>query len=609
MARSTAPRPGSSFLVGPADVAGVAGVAAVASDVAGSTLDLHLSLGDAAPQHDDAAPDDTVMSDAAPPRQPRSLENMPPEITALILDFLLAQPPEIGETRPVTYNQLIDDEPWFDFTRCRRGLHSMCRVSRRLSEMARPLLYRIVPLWDETAMLLFFRTLCARAQYGLWTRYVACHVTLTAPAVIRELRDLFPRYLSTFHPGPDPGVLMTAARHFLHMLSRLVPSHQSFSEGELDNVPQALLCFILMFLTKVETVLLQLPITDDQPEYGVLCAQIDGIRDLFSEEPDDAPFQNIHTLLLQGDPDLLNQIEGDECECEAPEVWGAQPRHYGLLFASFPNLTTLEVSSDDGVWTTELDEPDDPDFFYDIDNPPKPFMPNLRHIYLHNSVAYPGDLNHLLLNAPNLETLYMAPRGDGSLREAIDDNPSVAHPEALDIALANHAKHLRNLDVSWEDISGFESLVGPDGRLTSLAEMESLRVLCVQMALLYGTPAAVLETPLISLLPPNLVELALEDWWWPNVELLDELPRWGPQERVRHYQAQHQYRVVALRTLMEFARDVRQRLHGLRKVVLLCKIPWTWVLEGAVPLEFHFDAVQAMFSVQGVEFSVKSDEV
>lgn len=539
------------------------------------------------------------------PKPTLTLDTVPAEIIALILDFLIPAPPEIGETRPVAYHQLIPDEPWFDFTRCRRGLHSACRVSRRLSEMARPLLYRVVPIWDETGMLLFFRTLLEKPHYGLWTRYFACHITLTCTRVIREIRELLPTCLDTFRPDPGSGILITAARHFLYMLRQFSP-HMVVREGDFDHVPQALLCFNLMFLAKVETVLLQVPITDDQAEYEVLCTQIQGVKDLFHDDPAAAPFQHIHTLLLQGDPDLLAQIEEDECECDIPEVWGAQPRRYGTLFASFPNLTTLEVSSDDGVWTQALDGHQ---AYLDGGDLPPPFMPNIRHIYLHDSVAYPGDLHHLLLNAPRLETLYMAPRGDDSLRESIEDNSSNAHPEALDIALATHATHLRNLDVSWEDISGFECLVGPDGRLTSLAEMQSLRTLCIQMALLYGTPAAVLETPLIELLPPNLVELALEDWWWPNVELLDTLPEWDAQDKVRHYQAQHNYRVNALRTLTKFACDVRTRLKDLKKVVLLCKIPWTWVLEGAVPLEFHFEDVRGMFLAQGVEFSVKSDEV
>ncbi|EAQ91565.1 hypothetical protein CHGG_03500 [Chaetomium globosum CBS 148.51] len=549
---------------------------------------------------------DTVMADARP--SVPVFDTIPPEIISLILEFLVPQPPEIGETRPVAYHQLMVDEPWFDFTRCRRGLRSVCRVNRRLSEMALPLLYRNVALWDETAMLFFFRTLCSKPHYGLSTRYVSCHITLTCINVVREVRELLPKYLPTFTPAPGDGVLVTATRHFLQMLSSFLPQMVA-SEGDFDHVPQALFCFVLMFLSKVETVLLQIPISDDQPEYAVLCGQIEGIKDLFRDEPDAAPLQTIRTLLLQGDPELLSQIEEDECECDGPDVWGAQPRKYSPLFSSFPNLTTLEVSSDDGVWTTVLDEFDD---LLLPDATAPPFLPNIRHIYLHNSVAYPGDLHHLLLNAPQLETLYMAPRGDDSLKEMLDDGMNAGeHPESLDIALANHAKHLRNLDVSWEDISGFESLVGPDGRLTSLAQMDSLHTLCVQMGLLYGTPAAVLETPLVDLLPPNLVELALEDWWWSNVDLLDALPDWGPRDRVRHYQSQNHYRAAALRTLTHFARDVRTRLQQLQRVVLLVRIPWTWILEGedAIPLEFHFEVVKKVFLDQGVEFSVKSDEV
>jgi hypothetical protein len=550
----------------------------------------------------DKADADMVDARAPPPR----LDTMPPEIIALILEFLVPQPPEIGETRPVAYKQLMVDEPWYDFTRCRRGLHSVCLVSRRLSEMARPLLYRVVALWDETAMLLFFRTLCSNPEYGPCARYFSCHITLTCGTVVREVRELLPKYMGTFTAARGSTVLITAARHFIYMLNGFLPKLVG-SEGDFNHVPQALLCFILMYLPKVETVLLQVPISDDQHEYDILCHQIENVKDLFRDEPASAPFQSIRTLLLQGDPELLAQIEEDECECDLPDVWGAQPRRYASLFTSFPNLTTLEVSSDDGVWTTALD---DQRFFLEgDDNLPPPFMPNIRHIYLHDSVAYPGDLHHLLLNAPQLETLYMAPRGDDALKEAIDDGSGTEHPESLDIALAKHAKNLRTLDVSWEDISGFESLVGPDGRLTSLAQMDSLRSLCVQMGLLYGQPAAVLETPLVDLLPPNLEELALEDWWWSNVELLDALPEWSAEDRVRHYQSQNNYRAAALRTLTQFARDVRSRMRKLRKVVLLCKIPWTWVLEGAVPLEFHFEVVKGVFLTQGVEFSVKSDEV
>jgi hypothetical protein len=539
-------------------------------------------------------------------KPPLVLNAMPLEILALILECLVPQPPEIGETRPVAYNQLMVDEPWFDFTRCRRGLHSVCRVSRHLSQLARPLLYRVIAMCDETTMLLLFRTLCENPQYGLSTRYLSCHMTLTHEDVIRETRRAVTKYLDTFKLPTGMDTISTTVRQFMVMMRASLP-HMLLNEGDLDHIPQAFLCFVLIYLPKLETHLLQVPICDDQEEYDILCVQVGNLKDIFINEPDVAPFQNIHTLLLQGDPELLGHFEHEDCDCDVPEVWGSQPRRYKSLFTNFPKLTTLEISSDDGIWSHDFDQPLS---YLEGGNPLPPFLANIRHIYLHNSGACPRDLHHLLCNAPQLETLYMAPRPDG-LDRAIELDPTTddADPEALDIALASHAKHLRNLDVSWEDLTDLEPLVGPEGRLTTLSQMTSLHKLCIQMATLYGSPAAVAQTPLVDLLPPNLVELALEDWWWPNAELLDFLPEWSVAEKVGHYQAQHQYRVSALETLNQFARDVRTRLRGLRKVVLLCKIPWTWVMEGGVEIEFHFEGVKRGFLEQGVQFEVRCDEV
>ena len=125
------------------------------------------------------------------------------------------------------------------------------------------------------------------------------------------------------------------------------------------------------------------------------------------------------------------------------------------------------------------------------------------------------------------------------------------------------------------------------------------------MAVLYTKPSAALETPLIDLLPPNLVGLALHEWWWPDAELADLLPDWEAQDRERHYQARHYHRVVVLRTLIRFACEFRKRLRNLKKVILVCNIRWTWVLEGVVPLDFHFEDVKATFLAQGVEFLVR----
>ena len=496
---------------------------------------------------------------AAMPDLPR-LDSAPAEIITMILDFLVPPPPEIGEERPVADNQLASDTPWFDFIQSRRDLCSICRVSPRLSDFARPLLYRDVTIWHEAAMHLFFQTLLDKPEYGLWTRYFACHITLTVPSVIQKFHDLF-------HPVPSIRALIT-------------PDPDS---------PQRLLYEVLVRLLKVKTVLLQVPVTDKHRNYGALCDEIQVTRAKY-KDPHASPFQHINTLLLEGDPDPDPLPDIDD-------QWGAQPHYYWPLLTGFPKLDTLEVSSDLGLWNHNT--------------LPPPFMSNIRHIYLYNSNAYPRDLHDLLLNAPMLETLYMVPRDANSVDEFFDDNTDDdntydADPKALNVALADHAKHLQVLSMRWDGVEFSKSHIGPDGRLASLAKMQSLRILSVQMALLHGKPSAVLEMPLIDLLPPNLVELTLEDWWWANVELFDELPDWGAQERADYYQTQHDYRVSVVRAVMDFARDVRRRLHKLEKVVFLCTIPWAWVPEEATPLESNFKDVKTTFLDQGVEFSVES---
>ena len=134
---------------------------------------------------------------------------MPPEIVTMILGFLLALPPELVEKHPA----------------CHRDLHSMCLVSRRLSVMAYPLLYRTVPLWNETAMYLFVRTLYRKPEYGFWTRYFAYHITLTAPSVIRKIHGLF------FH-----STYLTTTTLGFHRLINYFPPYKLGFVGKIGNI-------------------------------------------------------------------------------------------------------------------------------------------------------------------------------------------------------------------------------------------------------------------------------------------------------------------------------------------------------------------------------------
>ncbi|KAK3331787.1 hypothetical protein B0T19DRAFT_86577 [Cercophora scortea] len=545
-----------------------------------------------------------------------TLASLPPEIVDLILDFTIPQPPEIGETKPVSYNQLIPNEPWFDFTRNRRGLWSLCLVSRAFSGLAFPRLYSVMALLDEESMLLYFRTLAERPHYGTWTRYLSCHLTLTSEPVIRDMRRAVGRKLRTFRPASEPAVLMSAIRNALDIMATSLP-HLSTVAGDFDYVPQIILAFILAFTPRLETLLLQVPINEDYVDHSALFDKLNLIagprrhqHPHFATSPYQSPslhpFTNLTTLLLQGDPELLEQYENPEArEYDLPEVWGVQARRYLPLYECFPNLTTLEVSTDDGVWSNLRDE--DHLFLSSDSSDQPPPLNQIQHIYLHNSVACPRNLHHVLRNAPRLQTLYMTPMRDRTFYRGPDENSPDAHPEALDVALASHAPHLRHLDVAWFEVSGYEGLIGADGRLASLSRMHRLEKLCIQLPVLYGSSPAAMETPLVELLPPNLVELALEDYWWWNLEDYDAMGEWTPRQKLVHYRGSKEYRNTALRMLTGLAESVGQRMPALRRVMLLCRIPWTWMVEDGVELDSHFDEVRAAFEARGVKFLV--DEV
>ncbi|KAK0622642.1 hypothetical protein B0T14DRAFT_514192 [Immersiella caudata] len=548
--------------------------------------------------------------DADTTRRALSLEALPAEIVTSILESLIPQLPEIGETRPVSYHKLMPGEPWHDFTRCRRGLWSLCLVSRRFSAEAQPLLYRVIALLNEESMFLLFRTLVEHPLHGRWSRYFGIHLTLTRDSCIRETRRAVGRLLGTFKPAAEPKHLMVPVTHALKIMSLSLPV-LSTHDGDFDDVPQVIVAFMLVFLSRLETLLLQVPICDDHPEYAALFHKAQTARHHFTAHVNEAerdliPFERIETLLLQGDPELLDHFENEECDCEIPEVWGSQPRRYYPLFACFPRLHTLEVSTDDGAWSNIMDERPS---YLTGDTTSTLYLAGIRHLYIHNSVACPRNLHQVLINAPDLQTLYMTPRRDDDFYRGPPESTSNAHPQALDAALTSHARHLRHLDVGWYDVSGFESLIGPDGRLASLPDLPRLEKLCVQLAALYGTsPATALQTPLAELLPPNLIELTLEDWWWSNTTTLDDMEDWGPREKLTHYRNQREYRRLAVQMLEQFAGGFRERMTKLKKVMLLVKIPFTWVVEDGIEIGFHFGEAKRLFGEKGVEFCVEASD-
>jgi hypothetical protein len=565
------------------------------------------SVGDGDVADATVAAEATVAADTFPlPVQSRNafpLWNLPQEVFDQVLECLVPDPPEIGGTRPVTYDKLMPGEEWYDFTRCRRGLRSLCLVSRGMSRLAQPLLYRVISLLDEDGMMLLFRSLTERPALGGFTRFLSCHLTLTQENVIREMRRTIGRTIKSFRPNlTELGKEYPHVAKALRLLIETLPL-LSTNNGDFDDVPQMVLFYIMSFMSKLETLMLQVPITDDDPEYVALFDRVNPSRLLRMRTgvreggpapgADNPPWRHIHTLLLQGDPELQQHFEGNDCDCEVPEIWGVATREYRPLFDALPSLSVLEVSSDDGIWE-------------DTRFKKRPYLRGIKELFLHHSIANPRGLYHVLTNAPNLRRLYMDPRRDDEWPLDPEAAEVDVHAEALDVALLRRRNQLRDLDIAWFDLSGQTSLLGPEGRLTCLPQMARLKKLFIQLVVLYGTNPATLLTPMADLLPPGLAELTLEEWWWESVETYDDSGDWTEEGVVDYYESKTEYRAQALAILGVFARDVEAKMPMLRKVTFLTKIQWTWRTRDG-EIWTHFGELEGMFRAAGVAFLV--DEV
>lgn len=526
-----------------------------------------------------------------------TLHSLPSEIIHCILDWVNLERPAIGETRPVRYDSLIPGEDWYTFTRNRRALSSLCRTSKKFLCYAQPLLYKTVAILDEESLVLFFRTIAENANLRPLTRFFSCHITLTRPPVARNVREALEK-----HCGKSADYVSSVYRF----------------DNISDRTAEGVLGFTLLHLPRLETLLLQVPICDDYEEYSTLVSDLVVARNRFPYSPlhsslnfrpqhvpirlpPQVPFMQLETLMLQGDPEMREYFENEGCD-EVPEYWGVSVLRYTPLYSISPKLTTLEISSDDGDFDFRRNL-----FTGQDDEESRTILSNMRHIYLHDSVACPRNLHHILSSAPNLETLYMTPRlDDGPLGNYLDaqyHDSSEAHPESLDAALTKYAKNLRHLDVGWFEIFGRGSLIGADGRLAALSKLRKLEKLCIQLSVLYGNDVAMV--PLANLLPPNLIELTLEDWWWTDIDAYDEMQDWTVEDKMDHYRSKKDYRANALKSLIQFAADSVAAQPKLKRVLLLCHIPWTWMMEAGLELDFHFGEVKEAFKKRGVEFAVE----
>ncbi|KAK4215767.1 hypothetical protein QBC37DRAFT_481192 [Rhypophila decipiens] len=513
---------------------------------------------------------------------PPTLDSLPSDIIHCILDCITLERPSICETRPVEYESPVPADEWYAFTRSRSGLGSLCRGSKKFSAYARPLLYRTVAIISETSLVLFYRTIAEQPTLGSsFTRFFSCHLTLTTAT--RKVREALQQHYPT--------------------------STQVYSfDQKSDRTPESVLTYILIRLSRLEALLLQVPILNEHQKYWTLMTNLLG------------------TLMLQGDPETRELVEDDggsssSTQDDGPsslrEHWGASALIYAPIYSLLPKLHALEISSDDGNFDFRQLAPDDPSIYQD-----KQLLETCRHIYLHESLASPKSLHSILQHARNLETLHLSSRWEPSANASWDTSGNDEGAVSLDAALTRYGQKLRHLEVGWFKDHDHPELIGDNGRLASLPTLTKLETVSVQWVVLYGTERAALLMLLASLLPPNLVELTLIDWRWSDIHAYHDMEQFNdyrvkPHESMdgdilSYYRSKEDYRSDALSRLMHFARDSESQL-SLKKVTFSCPIPWTWMteqwwtMEVGVDLDFHFGEVKEAFAKRGVEFLVEDE--
>ncbi len=353
--------------------------------------------------------------------QPR-LDRLPTEVIGQILEHLVPEQPEPGETSPVEYDKMIEEEPWFDRTRRRAGLRSCCLVSRRVSAVALPLLYRTIFVVRDESLVQLVGTFLRQPHYGEWPRSLSVHLTLTDETVCRNAWRAAGALIRTM----DADELGASERPAVRMLAGL--RDRRLSDDALLCVPQALLFATLTFMSRLDSLLLQVPLTldQDQSQYTALC---DAFTDTSARSsganiasnvaagstarPRSAiglfqlgqPCPSLTKLLLQADPDCLKRVEDEAVLAHGGilDVYGCAAGSYWPIMAACLRLDTVELFMDDGNWLAAR-------------HPRRYRYPaadarldNIRRLYLHDTFATPQQVSDALRRFPRLEVLYVVP--------------------------------------------------------------------------------------------------------------------------------------------------------------------------------------------------------
>lgn len=234
----------------------------------------------------------------------------------------------------------------------------------------------------------------------------------------------------------------------------------------------------------------------------------------------------------------------------------------------------------------------------------------------------------------------MYPRRVDSFHRIPPQDSVKADEDCLDLVLAQHGKNLKHLDLNWFDCQGAEASIGVGGRLASLPLLEKVEKLCVQLVLLFGDlgqqptgtggggggggEAMMQQRPVAELLPPNVTELTLEDWWWESLDDFDTFYRWSEEQKEQHWNEKRGYRAVVVDMFKGLAGVAggnaraeggydgeTEKMEKLKKVRFFIRTLPTWIPpegKGYPTVLEVFEEVSELFAKAGVRFEVEVDQ-
>ncbi len=128
--------------------------------------------------------------------------SLPTELWDQIVALLTPELPNVAE-RP------LKKEPPAKFLASQSALLHLCRVSRRLNALARPLLFKSIVISEADSLLLLWRTLKCSPDFGDFVHNLAFWVTLTRQTVANSMMEAMEERLKFSHLTQDQNLYRT----------------------------------------------------------------------------------------------------------------------------------------------------------------------------------------------------------------------------------------------------------------------------------------------------------------------------------------------------------------------------------------------------------------